>query len=77
MKIQNYICLIMQIGGCYKKRITHYETLSNLSRSENGHTKEHHKRLRRLSPDFVITGYADAPQAVPHQLHNEKLLPKE
>jgi len=38
---------------------------------EVGVPQEYHNGLRRLSPDFVITRYPDAAQAVPHELYDE------
>jgi len=38
-----------------------------------GVPKEYHNGLRRLSPDFVITRYPDAAQAVPHELYDETI----
>ena len=40
---------------------------------KTGIPKEYHNGLRRLSPDFVITRYPDAAQAVPHELYDEKI----
>lgn len=40
---------------------------------ETGIPKEHHNGLRRLSPDFVITRYPDAAQAIPHELYDETI----
>lgn len=34
---------------------------------------EYYNGLRRLSPDFVITRYPDAAQALPHELYDEKI----
>lgn len=38
---------------------------------KTGIPKEYHNGLRRLSPDFVITRYPNAAQAVPHELYDE------
>jgi len=40
---------------------------------ETGIPKEYHNGLRRLSPDFVITRYPDAAQALPHELYDESI----
>lgn len=34
---------------------------------------EYYNALRRLSPDFVITRYPNAAQAVPYELYDEKI----
>lgn len=40
---------------------------------KTGIPEEHHNGLRRLSPDFVITRYPNAAQAVPYELYDEKI----
>ena len=40
---------------------------------ETGIPKEYDNGLRRLSPDFVITRYPDAAQAVPYELDDEAI----
>jgi len=40
---------------------------------KTGIPREYHNGLKRLSPDFVITRYPDAAQAVPHELYDEEI----